>query len=143
VALYALSSVDGPPLGNALSGYIAQEKGWRWLFWFYLIVFGATWVILAAFLPETRDTISKPDQVSKGWWTLADVQSTLNSHVAESQTYPPSYRSREYLCRTQAGQERPWTPLESQHGPAVCVLVYRADHLLERRYQWVSSCFAC
>jgi len=57
VALYALSSVDGPPLGNALSGYLAQEKGWRWLFWFYLILFGANWVVVAAFLPETRDTI--------------------------------------------------------------------------------------
>ncbi|OCF73534.1 polyamine transporter [Kwoniella mangroviensis CBS 8886] len=57
VAIYALSSADGPPLGNALSGYLAQEKGWRWLFWTYLIIFGAFIFIIFFFLPETRDTI--------------------------------------------------------------------------------------
>ncbi len=57
VALYALSSVDGPPLGNALSGYLAQNKGWRWLFWVYLILFGATWILVYFCMPETRDTI--------------------------------------------------------------------------------------
>jgi len=57
VALYALSSTDGPPFGNVVSGFIAQEKGWRWLFWFNLIVFGAFLPIIYFCLPETRDTI--------------------------------------------------------------------------------------
>lgn len=36
VGIYALSSADGPPFGNVVSGYIAQQKGWRWLFWVYV-----------------------------------------------------------------------------------------------------------
>ncbi|OCF36230.1 polyamine transporter [Kwoniella heveanensis BCC8398] len=57
VGIYALSSADGPPLGNALSGFLAQEQGWRWLFWAYLIIFGFFLFIIFFFLPETRDTI--------------------------------------------------------------------------------------
>ncbi|CAD6582632.1 MAG: hypothetical protein CYPHOPRED_002084 [Cyphobasidiales sp. Tagirdzhanova-0007] len=57
VALYALSSTDGPPFGNVVSGFIAQQKGWRWLFWFNLILAGTFWVVIFFFLPETRDTI--------------------------------------------------------------------------------------
>lgn len=59
VGIYALSSTDGPPFGNLVSGYIAQEKGWRWLFWVYLIIFGAFWFVIYFFLPETRGTISE------------------------------------------------------------------------------------
>ncbi|KZP30509.1 MFS general substrate transporter [Athelia psychrophila] len=57
VAIYALSSTNGPPFGNLISGFIAQEKGWRWLFWVYLIIFGAFWFVIYFFLPETRGTI--------------------------------------------------------------------------------------
>ncbi|TYJ55740.1 hypothetical protein B9479_003516 [Cryptococcus floricola] len=57
VAIYALSSADGPALGNVISGYLAQEAGWRWLFWTYLIIFGTFLVIIFFFLPETRSTI--------------------------------------------------------------------------------------
>ncbi|WVQ93715.1 hypothetical protein IAU59_000792 [Kwoniella sp. CBS 9459] len=57
VGIYALSSADGPPLGNALSGFLAQEQGWRWLFWAYLIIFGFFLFVIYFFLPETRDTI--------------------------------------------------------------------------------------
>ncbi|WVQ85702.1 hypothetical protein IAT38_007868 [Cryptococcus sp. DSM 104549] len=57
VAIYALSSADGPPFGNVLSGFLAQEQGWRWLFWAYLIIFGAFLVIIFFCLPETRSTI--------------------------------------------------------------------------------------
>jgi len=31
----------------------------RWLFWIYLIVFGAHWFIIYFFMPETRDTIGE------------------------------------------------------------------------------------
>lgn len=56
-SIYALSSTIGPPFGNGVTGYIAQNLGWRWLFWFNLIVFGAHFLILLVFFPETRDTI--------------------------------------------------------------------------------------
>ena len=46
MAIYTLSSVIGPPFGNALCGFISQEKGWRWLYWVNLIVAGGMLPIL-------------------------------------------------------------------------------------------------
>ncbi|WWD20497.1 hypothetical protein CI109_104973 [Kwoniella shandongensis] len=57
VGIYALSSADGPPLGNVLSGFLAQVQGWRWLFWAYLIIFGSFINVIFFCMPETRDTI--------------------------------------------------------------------------------------
>jgi len=46
MAIYGLSSTLGPPLGVVLSGCIAQNKGWRWLFWIHMIIVGAFWVLM-------------------------------------------------------------------------------------------------
>lgn len=37
-AMFAFASVAGPPLGNVISGFLAEAAGWRWLFWFYVRV---------------------------------------------------------------------------------------------------------
>lgn len=57
MAVYGLSSTGGPPLALVLSGYIATNKGWRWLFWVYMAVLGGFWVLLVLTVPETRHTI--------------------------------------------------------------------------------------
>ncbi|KAF2140952.1 uncharacterized protein K452DRAFT_229687 [Aplosporella prunicola CBS 121167] len=56
MAIYGLSSTFGPPMALVISGYIALEKGWRWLFWCYLAIFGGIWIILVLTIPETRHT---------------------------------------------------------------------------------------
>ncbi|PSN60757.1 MFS general substrate transporter [Corynespora cassiicola Philippines] len=57
MAIYGLSSTLGPPLALPLTGYLAQAKGWRWLFWFFTAVLGGAWLLLVLTLPETRHTI--------------------------------------------------------------------------------------
>lgn len=57
MAIYGLSSTLGPPLALPLTGYLAQSKGWRWLFWFFMAVLGGAWLLLITTLPETRHTI--------------------------------------------------------------------------------------
>lgn len=46
MAIYGMSSTFGPPLALVISGYIAQDKGWRWLFWVYMAITGGVWVIM-------------------------------------------------------------------------------------------------
>ena len=46
MAIYGLSSTFGPPMALVISGYIALEKGWRWLFWVYMAIFGGVWIIM-------------------------------------------------------------------------------------------------
>lgn len=57
VAIYGLSSTFGPPMALVISGYIALEKGWRWLFWVYMAIFGGVWLLMLVTLPETRHSI--------------------------------------------------------------------------------------
>jgi len=54
MAIYGLSSTLGPPLALVISGYLAQNEGWRNLFWAYMGIFGGVWIIMVATLPETR-----------------------------------------------------------------------------------------
>ncbi|KAJ9104566.1 hypothetical protein QFC21_002064 [Naganishia friedmannii] len=56
-AMFAFASVAGPPLGNVISGFLAEAAGWRWLFWFYLIVLAVHYVIIIFGIPETRQGI--------------------------------------------------------------------------------------
>jgi multidrug resistance protein len=46
MSIYGLSSTFGPPMALVISGYIAQEMGWRWLFWVYMAIFGGVWLIM-------------------------------------------------------------------------------------------------
>ncbi|KAL0255068.1 hypothetical protein SLS55_009596 [Diplodia seriata] len=57
MAIYGLSSTFGPPLALVISGYIALNMGWRWLFWVYMAIFGGYWIILVLTVPETRHSI--------------------------------------------------------------------------------------
>ncbi|OJD29520.1 polyamine transporter [Diplodia corticola] len=57
MAIYGLSSTFGPPLALVISGYIAQNMGWRWLFWVYMAIFGGYWLLLVLTVPETRHSI--------------------------------------------------------------------------------------
>ncbi|KAI5448908.1 hypothetical protein NCC49_006024 [Naganishia albida] len=57
VGIYTLSSVIGPPVGNALCGFFTQNVGEFDLFWFFLGLFGFHWFVILFLLPETRDTI--------------------------------------------------------------------------------------
>lgn len=57
MAVYGLSSTGGPPLALVISGYVAMNKGWRWLFWVYMAVLGGFWALLVFTVPETRHTI--------------------------------------------------------------------------------------
>ncbi|KUI71669.1 hypothetical protein VM1G_07090 [Cytospora mali] len=57
MAIYGLSSTFGPPLALVISGWIALDMGWRWLFWIYMAILGGVWILLVLTVPETRHSI--------------------------------------------------------------------------------------
>ncbi|GHJ84635.1 hypothetical protein NliqN6_1037 [Naganishia liquefaciens] len=64
-AMFAFASVAGPPLGNVISGFLAEAAGWRWLFWFYLILLAVHYVIIFFGIPETRQAIIMTSKAKK------------------------------------------------------------------------------
>ncbi|KAI3339398.1 major facilitator superfamily domain-containing protein [Ustulina deusta] len=53
LAYSSLSSTLGPSLSPVIGGLISQHAGWHWIFWFLLIIYTATLILLVLFLPET------------------------------------------------------------------------------------------
>jgi len=65
MAIYGLSSTFGPPFALVVSGYLAQNEGWRNLFWAFMGIFGGVWIIMVVTLPETRHSIILEKKASK------------------------------------------------------------------------------
>ncbi|KAI0157711.1 major facilitator superfamily domain-containing protein [Xylariaceae sp. FL1272] len=56
MAVYGLSSTLGPPSALPVTSYIAQNLGWRWVFWVLMAITGGFWILLVLTVPETRHT---------------------------------------------------------------------------------------
>ena len=53
MAIWGMGPLLGPILGPVIGGYLAQAKGWRWLFWLLAILSGTTLLLGLIFLKET------------------------------------------------------------------------------------------
>ncbi|OJJ51540.1 hypothetical protein ASPZODRAFT_127631 [Penicilliopsis zonata CBS 506.65] len=53
LSFYALGPIVGPGIGPVVGGFLAEAKGWRWIFWLLTIMSGAITVAQIAFMKET------------------------------------------------------------------------------------------
>ncbi|KAL7275857.1 hypothetical protein RUND412_001169 [Rhizina undulata] len=53
MAIFAMGPLMGPVIGPVAGGFLAQAKGWRWVFWILTIVSGFMTIITFVFLKET------------------------------------------------------------------------------------------
>ncbi|KAI3393415.1 hypothetical protein diail_4283 [Diaporthe ilicicola] len=69
-------------LGPVIGGVIAQEIGWRWIFWFLVILTGSHFLIVLLFLPETqRNIVGDGSGRARGiYWSFFSV---LQKHEKE------------------------------------------------------------
>ncbi|CAO3667419.1 unnamed protein product [Umbelopsis ramanniana] len=51
--IYSIGPMLGPIIGPIIGGVIAQNLGWRWIFWLLTIIAGALFVLVLFLLPET------------------------------------------------------------------------------------------
>lgn len=58
IALYTVSTVTSPAFTTMVTGYLIQDLGSHWDVWIWMIVVGATFVMVVVGLPETRHTLS-------------------------------------------------------------------------------------
>lgn len=54
IAIWSIATICGPSLGPLFGSVFSQVLGWRWTFWFMLIILGAALLVLTFFLPETH-----------------------------------------------------------------------------------------
>ncbi|KAI7900288.1 major facilitator superfamily domain-containing protein [Cokeromyces recurvatus] len=51
--IYSIGQLLGPVLGPVLGGIIAQELGWRWIFWVLVMIGGLSFLCVGLFVHET------------------------------------------------------------------------------------------
>ncbi|CAO3701709.1 unnamed protein product [Rhizopus microsporus] len=51
--VYSIGQLSGPVYGPVVGGAIAQNLGWRWIFWILLIIGATSLVAVGLFVPET------------------------------------------------------------------------------------------
>lgn len=57
MALFAMGPLLGPVIGPVAGGYLAQDVGWRWVFWVLLIAAGVATVSAMVFMRETFEPV--------------------------------------------------------------------------------------
>ena len=53
MAAFSAAPFLGPAIGPLVGGFLADAKGWRWLYWLQLILSGAAWALISLTVPET------------------------------------------------------------------------------------------
>ncbi|RPA84291.1 major facilitator superfamily protein [Ascobolus immersus RN42] len=53
MAAFSAAPFLGPALGPLVGGYLSDGAGWRWLYWFQLILSGCVYLLLVLTVPET------------------------------------------------------------------------------------------
>lgn len=53
MAAFSAAPFIGPAIGPLAGGFIADNLGWRWLYWMQLILSGCVWILITFTVPET------------------------------------------------------------------------------------------
>lgn len=53
MAAFSAAPFVGPAIGPLVGGFIADNLGWRWLYWIQLILSGLAWFVITFTVPET------------------------------------------------------------------------------------------
>lgn len=53
MACFSAAPFIGPAIGPLVGGFLADNLGWRWLYWMQLILSGVAWVLITLTVPET------------------------------------------------------------------------------------------
>jgi len=65
MALFALGPLMGPVIGPVAGGYLAQAKGWRWVFWVIAIAGGVACACSITFMRETYEPVLLQRKVNR------------------------------------------------------------------------------
>lgn len=53
MAAFSAAPFAGPAIGPLIGGYLSDSNGWRWLYWFLLIIASVAYILITFTIPET------------------------------------------------------------------------------------------
>ncbi|KAG2174712.1 hypothetical protein INT43_005770 [Umbelopsis isabellina] len=135
-SIYSAGPLLGPILGPIMGGvvvlfsssFLAQNLGWRWIFWLLLILAGLIFIMVLFFLPESLrslvgDGSGYANPTPQQWWKRRVLKKrtteNLKSHSKERSRFlqlPNVFRTFLYLLQPDVALYRDFKVVARQHG---------------------------
>src|SRR5437762_9084170 len=82
MSIFATASFSGG-LGQLVSGFVVQAKGWRWIHWHQLIINGVLMLCIAVIFKETRGPVllSRKAKVLNKLDTNLTIYGEVEKHI--------------------------------------------------------------
>jgi MFS family permease len=99
-ALYLLSTSIGAFLGPVAAGYIVDSQGWRWMWWWCVILFGVNLMLVIFLFEESKYIISIQGQQPAPNCIMPETTKHLAQH--EENLYVPESSYADTVKRTES-----------------------------------------
>lgn len=126
MVLFTGATLFGTGLGPLVSGFVAQNLSWRWVFWIQAITSGVLVTLVTIFFRETRGSIilSRKAKLLNKWYEQLEAAGALGMEVKSEDLEKPTKSCRRVRWRVQADEER------ASLGRMIAVSLYRPIHML-------------
>ncbi|KAA8916747.1 hypothetical protein TRICI_001103 [Trichomonascus ciferrii] len=112
ITCWSIAGTGGPALGPLIGGVLTEKAGWRWTFWFLLILGGATLFTLFFTFPETSEVTLLYRKAQRLRKLTGNDKITSDGHIKLAELEP-----KEILIETF------WRPFEIAFGEPVVFLI--------------------
>ena len=96
MAFFSAAPFIGPAIGPLVGGFIADNCGWRWLYWIQLILSAIAWIVITFTVPETYAPTLLARRAKKMRAKTGDARFVTE---ADLDTRPLGQRMRLFLVR--------------------------------------------
>jgi multidrug resistance protein len=126
MVLFTGATMLGTGLGPLVSGFVAQNLSWRWVFWIQVITSGVLVSLVTIFFKETRGSIilSRKAKLLNKWYEKLEGAGALGMEVDGTGLEEDAKQCCRIRWRVKADEER------SSIGRMIAVSLYRPIHML-------------
>ncbi|KAI1615831.1 MFS transporter [Exophiala viscosa] len=126
MVLFTGATILGTGLGPLVSGFVAQNTSWRWVFWIQAITSGILVSMVTLLFKETRGTVilSRKAKLLNKWYEQLEAAGALGMEFESGDPEKPGKKSCRIRWRVQADEER------ASIGRMIAVSLYRPIHML-------------
>jgi len=114
-------------MGPVLGGAITQQLGWRWVFWFLVIVISATGTTMVLFFPETqRNIVGNGSAKVRGiYWSFFSLFQAKTAPYSTDMSRPKRHWPNPFAC----------LPILKDKGSLTVIFIYSVTYSVKMTLQ--------